>query len=282
MTASRPAGAVRSPLAELGTGAAWLVGLSAVAQMIALLFQSNPLAIVVLQAVVIDLALGRAGVRWDPEADASEMERQKAAKRADGASSPASKTDTARAVRGVAIGMGAAAGVIAAVMLASTAFGWARVSVHIPGTSLAIGLLRAIAVAVRDGLLYAGLPITFVARAKGTPAAVAVVFGAAAAGSVLVLEPAASPANVTLTAAVIAAAAALWHRERNGWMSAGLLFGWSFFAGTVMRGALMDVDWKSGSLTPGVTGAGAPAWIATVAFIGLAVWAFRGAGKPTQ
>ena len=61
--------AVRAPLVELGTGAAWLVGLGAVNQIVMIALQSNPLATLVVQAVVVDLAVGKAGVRWDPGAD---------------------------------------------------------------------------------------------------------------------------------------------------------------------------------------------------------------------
>lgn len=244
---------VRAPLVELGTGAAWLLGLAAVGQMVAVLFRSNPLAIVVLQAVVIDLALGRAGVRWDPLADED------------------TGSDYRVAARRIAVGAGAALGVAAVVTGLGVATGWAKVSVHGPTTSLGLGLIRAIAIGVRDGLLYAGLPLYFIGRARA-PRMAGVVFGALAAGATLALQPAATPANVALAIAVAAAAAAFWAHEGAGWTAAGVAGGFPFMAGVVLRGGLVDVDWKKGAFAPGLSGDGAPAWMGAAGFAALAAW----------
>src|SRR5262249_25039221 len=133
----------RSPLAELGTGAAWLVGISAVNQIIAFLFRTNTLAPVVAQAVVVDLAVGRAGVRWDPSAnDDTSIEARNAA-------------------RGCGLGVGLAFAASALTLGAGVALGWAKVGAHAPSISLGLALVRAIGVGVRDALLYVGLPIHF-------------------------------------------------------------------------------------------------------------------------
>lgn len=244
---------VRAPLVELGTGAAWLLGLAAVGQMVAVLFRSNPLAIVVLQAVIIDLALGRAGVRWDPLADED------------------TGSDYRVAARRIAVGAGAALAVAAVVTGLGAAMGWAKVSVHGPTMSLVLGLIRAIAIGVRDGLLYAGLPLYFIGRARA-PRMAGVVFGALAAGATLALQPAATPANVALAIAVAAAAAAFWAHEGAGWTAAGVAGGFPFMAGVVLRGGLVDVDWKKGAFAPGLSGDGAPAWMGAAGFAALAAW----------
>jgi hypothetical protein len=239
----------RAPLAELGMGAAWLVGLSGVAHLVAALLSSSPLAIVVLQALIIDLGAGRAGVRWDPAADEK------------------TGSDYRVAARGIAIGAAAALAVTGLTIAASAAMGWAKVSFPGPTASLGFGLLRSIAIGVRDGLLYAGLPLYFVGRASGIPRVVGVVFGALAAGASLALQPAASPANVALAIAIAAAAAAFWAHDGKGWAAAGVAGGFSFFAGAVLRGGLADVDWQRGALVPGLSAEGAPAWMGAAGFL---------------
>ncbi|MEZ4297312.1 MAG: hypothetical protein R3B70_20275 [Polyangiaceae bacterium] len=283
----------RGPLVELGIGAGWLVGLSAVAQIVAALFRSNPLAIVVLQAVIVDLAVGRAGVRWDPEASepapagGAKTPRAKTARpRADVAHDPVAsgdvdaqkacaREDSRRAVRGVLMGASAALAVTVLAVVVSTVAGWAKVSAHAPGASLVLGLVRAAAIGVRDALLYAGLPLYFVSRARVVPRVAVVIFGGLAAGAAVALHPAATPANVLLAVSVALAAAALWARDGAGCSAAGVAGGWAFFGGTVTRGGLLDIDWQSGSLAPGVVADGAPAWIAAACFLAFAGFALR-------
>ncbi len=247
----------RAPLVELGLGAAWLVGLGAANQIANVAFASNPLAALVVQAVVVDLAVGKAGVRWDAKADGA--------------------SETKDALRAIGIGAGVALGVAGAVIGVSAALGWAQVGVHAPNTTLGLGLLRAAAIGVRDTLLYAGLPLYFVGRA-GAPRVAGVVFGGLAAGAALSLHPAATPANVVLAAAVIVAAGALWARTGAGWSAAGVVGGWALFAGAMFRGGLFDVDWKKGALAPGFAADGAPAWIAAGLFVAAAAAALRGGG----
>lgn len=260
----------RSPLAELGIGAAWLVGIGAVCQMAAILLGSNPLAVTVVQAVIVDLAVGRAGVRWDPEADDK------------------TAAETRNATRGIGAGLGAAAAVTAIVMGVSAALGWASFEVHGPTMSLALGTIRAVAIGVRDAQLYVALPLFFVGRATGLgapskpsaprariPLVSAVVFGALAGGASIALLPAATPANVTLAATVLAATGAFWLRDRNGWAAVGVCGGFAFVAGTLLRGGLVDVSWKKGTLAPGLVADGAPAWIAAILFVLVAALVLR-------
>lgn len=258
----------RAPLAELGMGAAWLVGLSAASLIVGALIPSNVLAAAVLQALVVDLGAGRAGVRWDPAADEK------------------GGIHYGNAARRIAIGAGAALGVTALVIGAGAAMGWAKVSAHGPTISLAYGVIRSIAFGVRDGLLYAGLPLYFVGRAKGTPKVAGVVFGALAAGAAIALQPQATPAGVTLAVAVAAAVAAFWAHDGVGWAALGVAAGFPLFAGSVLRGGLVDVDWEwgKGLLAPGLKADGAPAWIAAAGFLAMAgvlVWKARGRVKGT-
>jgi hypothetical protein len=261
--AARPAAASkappspRAPLAELGIGAAWLVGLSAVNQIIAILFRANVIAPVVAQAVVVDLALGRAGIRWDPAAnDDTSIEARNAA-------------------RGIALGAGLALAAAALTVGAGAALGWAKVGAHAPGASLFLGLVRAAGIGVRDALLYIGLPLHFVGRARVVPRRAAALFGALAGGAALALQPTATPANVALAAAVTALAAALWLEAGAGWRALGVAVGWAFFAGSVFRGALIDVEWQRGTLAAGLSADGAPTWIAAALFAAAAVAAPR-------
>lgn len=240
-------------------GAAWLVGLSAVNQVVASFFQTNLLAIVVVQAVIVDLAVGRAGIRWDPAAaDDTSIEMR-------------------NAVRGIALGLGLALAVTALTLGASVALGWAKVTTRAPDASLGLGLLRSSAIGVRDALLYAGLPVYFVGRARGVPGVAAVCFGALAGGAVMALQSAATPANVALAVAVTGVAAALWLRRGSGWAAIGVMSGWAFFAGVMFRGALFNVAWSKGSLAPGLSAHGAPAWIAAALFASAAARELLGA-----
>jgi len=52
-------------LAELGIGAGWLIGISAALRVLDTLLGQAPLASALLGAILVDLAAGRAGVRWD-------------------------------------------------------------------------------------------------------------------------------------------------------------------------------------------------------------------------
>lgn len=259
-----PGPSPRAPLAILGTGAAWLVGLSAANQIVAILFASNLLAVVVIQAVVVDLAIGKAGVRWDP------------------AASDKGSDEVKNAARGIAAGAGVALAVAALVTGAGAALGWAKLALHGPTMSLGFVLVRAIAIGVRDSLLLVGLPHAFVKRAGGVPAWSAAAFSALAGGAAIGLQTAATPSNVALAIALTGAAGALWLRAGSGWAAAGLLGGWVLFAGAVLRGALVDVDWLRGSLAPGLIADGAPAWIAAALFALLAVALVRKNSAPAD
>ena len=275
--------AKRGPLVELGIGAAWIIGLGAACQMAAVALHSNPLAVIMVQAVAVDLAVGRAGLKWDPEANDN------------------TATERRNAMRGIGIGAGVGLAVIALVLGVSAALGWAAFSAHGPTTSLALGGMRSIAIGVRDAQLFAGLPVYFVGRAllasarggatkaPGASAAEeragsvsrvsAVVFSALLGGAALALMPAATPANVALAMSVTGATAALWSRDGAGWAAVGLLGGWTFLAGAVFRGGLVDVAWSKGALAPGVVADGAPAWIASALFVAVAIAALRVARK---
>lgn len=294
--AAKGPGPVRSPLAELGMGAAWLVGLAAVSQIVALLFRSNPLAAVVVQAVVVDLAVGHAGVRWDPASDnvpavkagaakasAPKVEGAAKAEGADGAAAVNAEPVAAlpqNAPRGIGIGLAVAVAVAAVVLGVSVALGWAKVTLHAGGISMVFAALRSVAIGVRDALLYAGLPLFFVGRARGFPKVAAVVFGALAAGAALSLQSAATPSNVALAIAVSAATAAFWLRDGAGWSAVGVAAGWAFVTGVVLRGGLVDVDWKRGSLAPGLVADGAPAWLAAALMLAAAAAILRAPRAP--
>lgn len=235
-----------SPTTELGLGAAWMIGLASAVQIIERLPIAS-LGTAVLGAVVVDLGATRAGLRYERD--------DRAAGRA------------ARASRRVAAGALVALGAGAVVIAAGSALGWLRWhGGPEPKLALVYALVRAMAVATRDEMLYRGLPL-MAASLAGMPAPFGRVFAALAGGAAIALLPGAGLAAVVLAIAAGWLFATLWEREGGAWAALGAHGGWVMLMGAVLHGGLFDADWHVGELAIGNTSRGAPAWLAAAVLV---------------
>lgn len=240
-----------NPLAELGLGAAWLLGLAASLQILDRLLPAASLAAAVLGALLADMAASRAGVRWnvtdDPDAPPIAF--------------PA-------AARRVAVGAGIALAAGLAVIGIARFSGLLHGHGEGPSLSSAVlfAILRAAAVATRDELLFRGIPLVAAARAN-IPAPFARAFAALTSGAAIAFLPGTSPAAIALAVASGWLYAGLWQRERGAFMAVGAHAAWMLLFGSLLHGGLFDVDWTNGSLAIGATSWGAPAWLAAGSFV---------------
>jgi membrane protease YdiL (CAAX protease family) len=243
----------RTQALEVGVGAAWLIGLAAALQLVGLLVGQNPLAAAVVGAVVVDLAVSRAGVRWDARGPSTAK----------------------RQAKELLLGAGVALAVLAVVLGVALAFGLARVGHGHPSVAVGLALLRAVGVGVRDELLFRGLVLTIAARAS-VPGGYAVAFAALAGGASIALTPGATAEAVLLTVASGAAFALLYRWRAGAWAAIGAHAAWVFLGGAALRGTLLDVTWTSGQLSETMRASGTPALLATLGWaacaVALALW----------
>ncbi|WP_437645678.1 type II CAAX prenyl endopeptidase Rce1 family protein [Sorangium sp. So ce362] len=247
-------------LLELALGAAWLVGLAAALQIVAVLLSSSPLAAALAGAVVADLVASRAGVPWtDPLEPEGPGHRARIARR---------------------VGLGAALSALAVLLTlgVSVVLGWATVDAGEPSVSFGFAVARAIALAVRDELLLTGIPFAAAARA-GVSSRHAFAFSVLAHGAALGLAPGATASSFALTSALGALAAALFLRGRGAFAPIAAHASFIALAGAGLRGSLLDVTWVDGALAAGTRAFGPPAWLAAAALAALAALVLR-AGAP--
>lgn len=228
-------------LIELALGAVWLVGLAAALQALDLVSGVAELRTPLFGALAIDLLAGRAGVRWDWDDDGIDSRKH--------------------AVRRVAAGAAVALVAGAAVLLVAAALRWFDCEGARPSAALAVALARAAAVAVRDELLFRGIPLAAAVQAR-VPTPVARGFAALVSGATIVMLPGVTPAAVVLAIGSGWLFAALWECDRGAWAAVGAHGAWSFLVGSVLHGGLFDVEWTHGELAVGASAAGAPAWVA--------------------
>jgi membrane protease YdiL (CAAX protease family) len=242
-------------LIELGLGAAWLVGIAAALQILDSVLGPANLGVAIFGALRTDLAAGRAGVRWDRDAEPGADPRIPGRRLAAGAA--------------VALAAGVAA------MGLSRALGWFHVeSTTGPSAALAFAVARAAAVSVRDELLFRGVPLVAMARA-GVPARIARAFSALVSGAALVLVPGVTPAALALAVVSGWLFAALWDRDRGAWAAVGAHAAWVLLLGSVTHGGVLDLAWTTGELTVGASAAGAPAWAACAVLVAAAAILLR-------
>ena len=239
---TRPAARASRRLVEIALGAAWLVGLAAALQVLDQMSGPAELRTPLFGALAIDLLAGRAGVRWDWDDDGIDSRKHAARRAAVGAA--------------VALVAGAVVVAVAAVL------GWFHGEAGSrPSAALAIAAARAAAVAVRDELLFRGIPLAAAARAR-VPAPVARGFAALVSGATVVMIPGVTPAAVALAVGSGWLFAALWECDRGAWAAVGAHGAWSLLVGSVLHGGLFEVEWTHGELAVGASAAGAPAWFA--------------------
>jgi hypothetical protein len=230
-----------TPLVEIGIGLAWLLGTAAMLQIVELLFGQVIMGAALGGAVIADIAATWAGVRWDE----GEKRHWKAA------------------VARLGAGAGVAAGVIALTLALGAALGRLEISRGAPSIGIFLVVLRSAAIAVRDELIFRGIPLVAAARA-GVPGPVARAFAALAGAASMASLPGASPASIALTAASGWLFATLWQRDRGAWSAVGAHAAWALLTGAVLRGGLVDIVFRDGNFGLGPRASGAPAWIAAV------------------
>lgn len=243
--APRPPG---PPLAEIGIGLAWLLGAAAMLQIVELLLGRIIMGAAIAGAVIADVASTMAGVRWDV----------------------GEKRHWKDAVARLGAGAGLAAAVIAATFALGAALGKVEVRVGAPSLGIFLVVLRSAAVAIRDELVFRGIPLVAAERA-GISKPIARGFAALAGAASIAFLPGASPASMVLTAASGWLFATLWQRDRGAWSAVGAHAAWALLTGAVLRGGLVDIAFREGNLGLGPRASGAPAWIAAAMAVVAAV-----------
>lgn len=256
----------RGRLAELGIGAACLVGLGAALQIADAFLGRSPVPAAVAGAVIADVAAGFVGVRWTTEADGRPSQGE---------------TDAALALKRALFGAGAAFAAITVTFVGAAIFGWLDVEAGSPSPGLALALVRSAALGVRDEIFLRGIVLVTAARA-GVKPLVAAGFAALAGGAAIALTPEAGPSAIALAVGSGLLFAALWQKQRGAWAAVGAHAAWIFFVSAGLRGGLLDVTWTQGSLAAGARSHGGPAWLAAAvcAALGLAVLFWKRAEAP--
>ena len=243
--APRPFG---TPLVELGLGLAWLLGTVAALQAVELLFSKFIMAVAISGAVIADVASTWAGVRWDE----------------------GTKRAWKDAVGRLAAGAGLVAAVIAVTFAVGAVMGRVDVQAGAPSAGIFLVILKCAAIALRDELIFRGIPIVAAARA-GVPAPIARGFAALAGAASIASLPGVSAASLMLAAATGWLFATLWQRDRGAWSAVGAHAAWALLTGAVLRGGVVDMAFKEGNLMLGPRASGVPAWIAAGAAVVAAV-----------
>jgi hypothetical protein len=207
---------VRQAAKVVGWGLVFWAGV----QLAAAIFTRNATAAVAVQAALAEWGAGRIGIPWsDP-----------------GAPAPSWNAIGARAGRGAAIGVLAAALVVGIALLAHRA---SLVSSPPSVGLLAVGLVVSVLGAVRDELLLRGVVLRATQGSLPVGASL-VVCGAAAAAARFGVEGA---MGIVLAAEALKGAAlgAIWVKDRGAWMAVAANTAWTWTMGSVVGGGLLDV-----------------------------------------
>ena len=207
---------------SLGTSAAiaaWGAAYFGAGQMAGAMLDANPTAAAAVQAVIAEWGSGRLGVQWsDPEGPAQNA-----------------RSIARRAGLGAALGIGAAALVLATTLVAHLS-SLARNAPSI--ASLGIGLLIAGLVAARDELLLHGVVLRMLqgTSVSGRLLACGLTSAAASLGTATTTLPEAAASGLCGMGV-----AALWLLDRGAWMAWGARTAWLLGTGTLVHGGLLDV-----------------------------------------
>jgi membrane protease YdiL (CAAX protease family) len=207
---------VRDSARVVGWGLVFWAG----AQVAAAVFSRNATAAVAVQAALAEWGSGIIGIPWsDPRAPL-----------------PSWNAISARAGRGAAVGVGAAALVVGVALLAHAA----NIVNSPPSVGmLAVGLVVSLLGAVRDELLLRGVVLRATRELLPTWAAL-VVCGAAAAAARFGVEGA---AGLVLAGEVVKGVVlgAIWVKDRGAWTAVAANTAWTWTIGSVVGGGLLDV-----------------------------------------
>jgi hypothetical protein len=230
-------------LGYVARGAAWLLAGGAALRLVDVLIAHNPLLATVTGAIVVDLAGSHVGDGRPPP-------------------QPRSITTSAKfAGQGAQWGLA----VFAATFGASLAFGWATTRFSASIATASLGLLRAIAAATRDELLYRGIVRSFGERARLRPAML-VAYTALAGFAPAILIPGASSGSIAVAGASSLALSLLWERGEGATPAIAAHAAWRFMAGAAIHGGLAETTFTMGDLGEGARIAAAPAWFAAAAW----------------
>ncbi len=242
-----------TPLREIARGVAWLVGTAVAARFVETLVGRNPLGAALAGAVVVDLAMTRAGVRWDEQDDSI------------------SKGSASRTWQGIGIGVAVASVLVFVPLVFCLIVGAATIGPGSFSSMVVFGLLRGAADGVRDELLFRGLPL-YVAVRAGVRAPIAIGYAALVGVSPLLLVERLSWEALFVSAAQGVLFAMLWVRTKSAWASVSAHAAWFFLAGVGLRGAVVEVSWASGLLAENARIRGLPAIACIVVSILLTVF----------
>jgi hypothetical protein len=256
---SRPAPPTAGPSAAAPLGdpakvVAWGLVFWGAVQLAASVFARNATVAVAVQAAIAEWGAGAMGIAWsDPVAPI-----------------PTPVSILRRAALGATLGGATAALGIAAALAAGTA----SLAPFAPAVGpVALGLVLAALGAVRDELLVRGVVLR-ATRGVFTPWAALAACGAATAAARFGVDG-------TLTSVVAfealrgSALGALWMRDRGAWMAWAANAAWTWTAGSLARGGVLDVRFK------GESQGGLPVLLVlATAALTAAAWSMRKAPGP--
>ena len=234
---------LRAPLAELGIGAAWLLGLSATLTLADGFLGQVPIARAILGGLLASIAAGRAGIVWDREDPEGESPK--------------------RAVRGVGLGVALSATACLSAILIAHFASWATVRPGHPEVMLLLSVMAAAGNAVREEVILRAIPLHFAQR-SGIGAAWAMGFAALLSPASFLLSSATTPASVALAIAAGLLSARLLWQTGSLWTAIGANVAFSLLTGALAHGGLFDIAWWKGELAHGALAWGPPAAVGAV------------------
>lgn len=227
---------------RVARGAAWILLAGTIVRGLEAGFDERPLLALGFGAFTVDFLAQRTGLRW-LEDDAKPRPPYRLA------------------VRGIGVGVALGLGVI----LATRLLGVARIGPGSPTLLVAISAIRPLLQAMRDELLFRGMPLTI---AKGRfPDRLAIPFAALLGAAPLVSTPGLRPEALLLAISSGLFFGLLWRLGRGGFLAWGAHAGWLLTVDAASRGTLLDVSFSTGALAPLARASGWPAYVATALFL---------------
>ncbi len=228
----------------------WLVGLRAALLLLSGFLGNSPLAEVVLGALLIDVAAGRAGVLW------TTRDIGKSALR-----------------RLCVFAGGASGGPIVFALIVGLTLGHLSIQSGSPNVMVLASVVGAITHAIRDELLLRAIPLHFL-RAASVSDRAALVF-------VTLLSPTAflhtgpSTAAIAFSLSSGALFSVIYLRMAGAWAAITAHAAVLILTGPLLRGGLLEATFHQGELSDGALASGAPAFIASGLFLLTAGWVWR-------
>lgn len=230
-------------MAGILRGAAWLLIAGVIVRLLDAHLEDKPLLALAIGAFAVDFIAQRLGVRWSSSDDPSQPAYRKA-------------------LRGFAIGLG----LTAAVVLTMRLIGRAQIGWGSPSLFLALSAARPFLQAMRDELLFRGIPLAIAGNAR-IPDRYALPFAALLGATPLLSSPDIRPEALLLTIGSGLFFALLWWIGRGGLLAWGAHASWLFAVDIAIRGSLLDISFAAGALAPTARASSLPAWVAAAVFV---------------